>query len=176
MPKVALHWQIIIAMVLGAAIGITLNLTAGSYETEVAFQGGKLQPYGMSSPVAVKPGIFWSADRPDGIQMVVFRAAAEAPLEVKAQRYFVGVVDRPEDANSLKWPEAPGAPGNITPGVNVEVIETTSSPSLDELKKKAPEAYALFQKYGRSWPARSETGPGCWAVCSCGCCRWCRCR
>lgn len=36
MPRLALHWQILIAMLLGAAIGIGLNLTVSDRETSVA--------------------------------------------------------------------------------------------------------------------------------------------
>ncbi len=151
MPRLALHWQILIAMLIGATIGVVLNLSVGSHQAEIDFPEGTLQPYGMSAPVDVAQGTLWVLDRPDRIQMVIFRAAPDTPQQFQAERIFVGVLDKPADIEKFSWPEAPGG---AAPAAQVEVTRTITAPSIDELKKKSPEAYVLFQRYGRSW-ARS---------------------
>jgi len=162
MFRLALHWQIMIAMVIGATIGVTLNFTVGTAETEQIYYGGRLQPYGLAQPVAVQPGVLWVLDSPDGIQIETFQRTADQPNRITARRYFAGMLSKPEDLEKLSWPEKPKylppLPGEATAsttelpaGAQVEVAQTVARPSLDELKKTNPEAYVLFQQYGRSW-------------------------
>lgn len=162
MFRLALHWQILIAMLVGATIGVTLNLTVGTAETEQVVPGGRLQPYGMSQAVAVQPGVLWVLDHPDGVKIVTFHRNADQPNRIEARRYFAGMLDKPEDVEKLTWPEwperlpplpgeSPDASATAPAGMPVEVVQTVVQPSLDQLKKTNPEAYVLFQNYGRSW-------------------------
>ncbi len=65
----ALHWQILIAMLLGAALGIVLNRIAGrqSAGQETAVGAGNIQLIGMSKAVEVPAGKVWTRDTPERI-------------------------------------------------------------------------------------------------------------
>lgn len=162
MFRLALHWQIMIAMVIGATVGVTLNFTVGTAETEQVVPGGKLQPHGMSQSVAVHSGVLWVLDSPDGVQIETFQRTADQPNRIIARRYFAGMLNKPEDLEKLSWPEKPKSlpplPGDPTDNTTalpanlpLEVVQTVIQPSIDELKKTNPEPYVLFQTYGRSW-------------------------
>lgn len=147
MPRMALHWQIIIAMVIGAVVGLLLNFTAGDYDLEepVEVKEAELHPYGLSAPVVVHEGTFWSHDRTDRILME-FRERDSA----RVRRVFVGVLDdearkKPKGTRLRGSPECPPLPQK-------EVFEYKEviQPSLGELKKRDPQAFALFQRHGRS--------------------------
>ena len=147
MPRIALHWQIIIAMVIGAVVGLLLNFTAGEYRLEkpVAVQEAELHPYGLSTPVPVHDGAFWSHDRTDRILMQF-----SEDENTTVSRVFVGALDdesreKPKGqrlADLTQWPEVPRG--------ELSAIKEVIQPSLDELKKRDPQAYALFQRHGRS--------------------------
>ncbi len=149
MFRLALHWQILIAMALGAAGGLFMNFYAGDRDLPraVEFPGGEIQPYGFSSPVRMEPGTFWSKDHPNRIVMQIVHRR-DSRLAVR--RVLVGILDesaqrKPPGQKLLEvgpWPELPDLP-RVEP---VEVVQ----PSLGELKKADPEAYALFIRYGRS--------------------------
>ncbi|REK09454.1 MAG: dicarboxylate/amino acid:cation symporter [Planctomycetota bacterium] len=148
MFRLALHWQILIAMVIGSLVGLMLNLTAGRRELPEAvdFPAGEVQPYGFSAPVKLEGGTFWSMDCPERILMQIVEQRDGQPV---VRRVFVGVLDeelekRPAGqrlAEAGRWPELP--PGAEPPS---ELIE----PDLGELKSADPEAYVLFLRYGRS--------------------------
>ena len=149
MFRLALHWQILIAMVIGTAGGLLVNFWAGDREMPkaVEFPAGEIQPYAFLSPVKIEQGTFWSHDRPERILIQVVHPHNGRP---RVRRVFVGVLDevagqkpRGQQLTDLgAWPESPDAP----PAEIVEIIE----PSLGELRKTDPETYALFLRYGRS--------------------------
>jgi proton glutamate symport protein len=149
MFRMALHWQILIAMALGAGSGLLMNQSAGKrvLPNPVEFPSGEIQPYGFSAPVKVQQGTFWSSDRSDQILMqIVHRQDGRSDV----RRVFVGVLDesaQPEpNGRQLDeigpWPALPDLP-------SVEPVETVQ-PSLNELKTADPEAYVLFLRYGRA--------------------------
>ena len=150
--RLALHWQILIAMVVGASAGLVVNFTLGEHDLPepVAVVAGELQPYGFAAPVRVSPGSFWSSDRPDQIRIQVVQRTDELPSAV---RVFVGVLDdaarrKPAGerlADLAGWPALPDVPP--------QRIRELVTPNLDELQRADPAAYALFLKLGRS-PAR----------------------
>ena len=144
MSRLALHWQILIAMILGAAGGLVMNFSAGErrLEIEVSFPAGELQPYGYSSPARIEAGTFWSEDRPD---RVLIQVADGSQL----RRIYVGVLSESENLRprgsqlaELPWPQ-------VDRPANSQVVEQIV-PSLGELKKSDSAAYALFLRYGRS--------------------------
>ncbi len=146
--RLALHWQILIAMSVGAAAGLAVNIWLGERQLAepVAISAGELQPYGFAAPVTVKPGSFWSLDRPDQVVMQLVQQDQNPP---EVLRIYVGVLDeiaqrRPRNqrlADVADWPPVEGQ------------ISELVSPNLDELRRAAPGAYALFLQHGRS-PAR----------------------
>ncbi len=148
MPRLALHWQILIAMVIGASGGLLANWFAGerTLRAPVEIAGGELQPYGFDSPVRVLPGTFWSSDRPDRILMQIAHQSGD---QWEVRRIFVGALDaaaqdRPRGrrlANVDGWPELP-EPSSQSP---VEIVQ----PNLSELRGADPEAYVLFLRHGR---------------------------
>ena len=146
MPRIALHWQIIIAMVIGAVVGLLLNFTAGEYRLEepVAVQEAELHPYGLSTPVPVHDGAFWSHDRTDRILMQFSEDGSTTVCRV-----FVGALDdesrekpKGQRLEEFPWPA-------LSQDEKLEFKEVIQ-PSLGELKKRDPQAYALFQRHGRS--------------------------
>ncbi|MEX2114730.1 MAG: dicarboxylate/amino acid:cation symporter [Pirellulales bacterium] len=149
MPRLALHWQILIAMALGAGGGLLINFVAGRRVLPAAVEipGGDVQPYGFASPVRVQPGTYWSSDRPDEILMQIVQIRNGA---VSARRVLVGVLDEVAEGRPpgrqledvAEWPPLAASP----PGQPVEIVQ----PTLDELKKVDPEAYVLFLRHGRS--------------------------
>ena len=150
MFKLALHWQILIAMALGAALGLVCNYSSGDsrLDSPVSVPAAKLQPYGFAKPVAIRPGTFWSHDQPNRILMQIANKGPDNTLEVR--RVFVGVL--PEAAEGKSLAEIDGyldLPDGATNTVRVgkDVLE----PSLGELKKADQEAFALFQRHGRSF-------------------------
>jgi Na+/H+-dicarboxylate symporter len=154
MPRLALHWQIMIALVAGAGAGLLLNFSAGERQLPdpVEFPAGHVQPYGFPAAVSIDRGTFWSSDRPDRIRMQIVHQRDGRP---DVRRVYVGVVDESMSdkpageqlAEIGTWPELPDVPA----AAPLEVIE----PSLDELKAADPAAYALFLRYGRSTARRA---------------------
>jgi Na+/H+-dicarboxylate symporter len=154
MLRWALHWQIMIAMLIGAAGGLAANYFAGerTLAEPVEFFAGQMQPYGFPLPVAIAPGAFWSSDRPEAIRMQIVHIRDE---RVDVRRVFVGVVDeatagKPRGGQLADvgfWPEPPRMPR--------EAPREVIAPSLEVLKASDPEAYALFLRYGRSTARRA---------------------
>ncbi|MDG2383898.1 MAG: dicarboxylate/amino acid:cation symporter [Pirellulaceae bacterium] len=148
MSRIALHWQILIAMIVGAVGGLAMNFSVGDrvLPTPVKFPAGEVQPYGYSSAVKLSQGTFWSHDRPDRIFMQVILDQSGRRTE---QRIFVGALDKADLQKPIgkrleglpQWPAA-----NPAVDKTVEIIR----PSLGELKKADPAAYALFLRFGRS--------------------------
>ncbi len=147
MPRLALHWQIIIAMVIGAVIGLALNFTSGDTRmTEpVKFPSGELQPYGFASAVKVNAGEFWAHDRTDRVVIQITNLEGTAvkrvfvgPLSLEAQKKPAGE----QLVEIADWPEV----GEDSDATITELIQ----PSLAGLKKSDPQSYALFQRHGRS--------------------------
>jgi len=142
MPRMALHWQILIAMLLGALLGITLNAMVGrqSAGQDVEHSAGVIQLIGMPQPVSVSKGQLWSLDTPERIliQLVVEQPQEDAP---RTRRVVVGehqfVAEQLTEVGE-PWPAADGK------------VPRTVVATLSKLKSADPAAYALFQKHGRS--------------------------
>ncbi|MFV2069879.1 MAG: hypothetical protein ACC645_23180, partial [Pirellulales bacterium] len=149
MRRLALHWQILIAMVVGAVAGILLNATAGTYTTvvPVAFHGGSIHLHGMARSVDVPAGTIWVQDSPnevliqiqtplpDGKPYSVRRVVVRGPIAASRR----AEVERREQQ---AWPEVDAS--------FVDQIHRQQVPLVDKLKSDDPAAYALFQMYGRS--------------------------
>ncbi len=137
MPRIALHWQILIAMLLGAALGVALNAMAGTQRAGQTTEHaqGTIQLLGMSQGVEVSAGEIWSLDAPERILIQLESDAAQT------QRFVVGerqLVKRRLAEMGEPWPEVEGE-------VSRTVVDT-----LDQLKSQHPAPYALFQMHGRS--------------------------
>ena len=148
MTRLALHWQILIAMVIGGIGGLMMNFSMGDREltSPVEFPSGEFQPYGYSAPVRISQGTFWSHDRPERILIQVTHSENGKQT---VRRIFVGALDKadlkkPAGERLSQIVDWPGE--DLTPEQTIEVIR----PSLGELKKSDPTAYALFLRYGRS--------------------------
>jgi Na+/H+-dicarboxylate symporter len=147
MPRLALHWQILIAMVLGSAAGLALNLSAGRRELPgpIPVVAGVMQPYGVAAPVKTQPGTFWASDSPERIAMQIVREQDGSP---SARRVLVGLLDE------KAAPERPGsrlADAAGWPALPAGVMPTEAIvPDLNALKAADPEAFVLFARYGRS--------------------------
>ena len=153
MTRIPLHWQILIAMSLGASIGLILNIYGGEKETDnpVVIEQADVQPYGMTKAVRIHGGTIWVSDTPHEIHMQISQPVARG-----TRRIFVGVLgeaatERPQGKQLVDvFLQDPNAPALAASEPVSEVI----APSLKELKNIDPEAYLLFQRHGRS-PART---------------------
>lgn len=147
MLRLALHWQILITMVIGAVAGIVLNNSAGTSTTQAKVQAGAIQLHGMSKEAEYNDGTAWFDDNPSRV-LIQFneRAAGEGQQgKYKTRRVIVrSPMDR-TPINPKLWPQPPP---QLDPGAEIEVAEV---PTIGDLKKADPAAYALFQLYGRSW-------------------------
>ncbi|NOZ40471.1 MAG: dicarboxylate/amino acid:cation symporter [Planctomycetes bacterium] len=153
MLRMALHWQILLAMLLGAALGVVLNTTAGrqSAGQTVEYPAGAMQSLGMSQPVVVRQGKIWSLDTPERVFIQIEEWGGEGEGEgegddggegaSETRRFVVGerlLVERQRGEVGEPWPPGDGE------------IRRTVMATLGKLKSQDPAAYALFQKHGRS--------------------------
>lgn len=139
MTRLALHWQILIAMILGAGLGLLLNAATGRQSTArvTEFETTQLQPLGMAAPVEVEGGTLWSLDTPERILLQIAPADARPPRRVVVGERML--VKEMRNRLGEPWPEVEQQP------VPRRVYST-----LTELAENDPAAYALFQVYGRS--------------------------
>ena len=135
--RFALHWQILIAMLLGATIGILLNRNLGNLRTvdAIELQGQSVQVRGLSSAVRLPAGRAWVDDTPDRI---LIRIEARDGGGTAAR---LVAVKGPVDEGPLPWPGEPFA----TPAE-----PTLQVTSVKELAEADPVAYTLFYRHGRS--------------------------
>ena len=142
MLRMALHWQILLTMVLGAALGLTLNATGGRQQVGQISEhtAGAIQLVGMSQSVEVPAGLIWSLDTPERILIQL------EPRDQASRRIVVGddrLVETMLAEGGEPWPAEAAAP------VSREVVTT-----LTELESADREAYAIFQRHGRSLARR----------------------
>ena len=136
--RLALHWQILIAMLLGAFLGIALNRATGRQQEGRAaeYQSGTIQLLGMSDAVNVSAGEVWTWDTPE-------RILIQIESDNAVRRVVVGdgrLVEKKLEKEGEPWPE-------VEQGAEIprEVV-----PALGVLKYEDPVAYTLFQQHGRS--------------------------
>ncbi len=129
--RLALHWQILITMVLGAVLGIALNRGAGDADPrDVQLDGGSTQPLGMTSSVDLPQGTAWIEDTTDQIL-----------IQIDAQRVGRRLIVRGPVALPVEnWPATTVFPMTIT----------KTYTTLDQLKVDDPQAFAVFYLHGRS--------------------------
>jgi len=135
--RMALHWQILIAMLLGATLGILLNRSSGRQleGLEAQFSAGSIQLIGMANPVSVPAGVLWSLDTPERVLIQIESLGTVRRVVVGDRRLVERMAKEGEP-----WPENKAA-GEIS---------RTVEPALSELKSHDPVAYALFMQQGRS--------------------------
>lgn len=138
MMRLALHWQILIAMLLGAALGIGLNAMTGR------------QTAGQTAEYS--DGEIWSLDTPERV-LIELRVDRGEDGATELRRYVVGeslFIARELAKRGEPWPaaEVPNEESKIASGPSdpSRVVVTT----LKKLKSEAPDAFALFQEHGRS--------------------------
>lgn len=149
MFRLALHWQILIAMILGAVVGIGLNLSAGRLRMSqpVDIVEGSVQLRGMSKPADLHRGSVWVEDAPN--QILIQVVTSEEAIGHSTRRIVVrGQLRQPHE----DWMTRPS-------GMNSDVPRTVV-PTVGKLMEEDPEAYALFQLYGRSTARRVGDAAG----------------
>lgn len=146
MTRLALHWQILLTMLLGALLGIVLNTSTGVQKMDAPQEHPTLhvQRIGMSAPIEAPAGRFWSRDSPEVILLQVDELAAEGAYQTR--RVAVG---EERVVNSFLKGEQPwpNIPQQAVPGGDVPL---QIYPAVEVLAKKDPTAYALFEQFGRS--------------------------
>lgn len=146
MFRLALHWQILIALIVGAISGILLNAFAGEHTSAapIELSRGALQPYGLSQPVTIEPGQLWVHDSPDQVLIQISRRVPDTEL-YETRRV---VVRGPMKAPHEPWIEPP-------PQADPDrAIPREVAPTVKALKMTDPVAYALLQTYDRSLARR----------------------
>ncbi|MEX0936982.1 MAG: dicarboxylate/amino acid:cation symporter [Pirellulales bacterium] len=145
MTRLALHWEILIAMLLGAVIGVALNLTAGQRTTArpVSVRERTVEIIDTAGPVQLDRGNVWIRDGQDQILLQINTRRGEGVYESRR------VIVRPPSVDAVaQWPEPP-------PQVDAdEPVPVIQVPALRTLKQQDPQAYALFHLYGRSLARR----------------------
>ncbi len=141
--RMAFHWQILITMVLGAALGIVLNATSGRQKTgrRADFPAGTIQRVGMAEAIEIAAGQVWSLDTPERILIQIDRQP-EGGLAT-TRRLVVGderLVEQQLADFGEPWPEVP----------ETREVARTVVPTLGKLETQDPMAYAVFQQHGRS--------------------------
>jgi len=146
MTRLALHWQILLTMLLGALLGIVLNSSTGRRQMDQPREHAAhtIQRIGMSAPVDVPAGRLWSSDSPERILLQIDDELPEGGYLTR--RIVVGertLVRQLEDEGE-PWPQVPAGanPADEVPRIVV--------PTIEILAGTDPEAYALFEEYGRS--------------------------
>ena len=142
MLRMALHWQILLTMVLGAALGIGLNATSGRQLAgqSVEHAAQSIQLVGMPQSVDVSAGSVWSLDTPERILIQIDPVAEQ--LHGPSRRVVVGdhrLVEQMRADADEPWPARAGE----------DQIARRVVPTLGALRSADAEAYALFQRYGR---------------------------
>ena len=147
MTRMALHWQILLTMLLGALLGIVLNSSTGTWQMDQPREHAAhtIQRIGMSSPVEVPAGRLWSRDTVERILLQIDDLLPEGGY--RTRRVVVGerhLVEQQLQAEGEPWPKLPeGAkPDGEVP--------RTVVPTLEVLAEQDPAAHALFEQYGRS--------------------------
>ena len=142
MLKLALHWQILIAMIIGAVLGVLLNTQVGDYTTSepVAVFDSSPQFAGMSDKAQVKAGTVWVQDSPSQVLIQLNNRVGEDTYDTRRV-----VVRSPLDQATQQWPALPTQADTADHEIPIAEYKTVS-----ELKKKDSEAFAAFYMYGRS--------------------------
>ncbi len=145
--RIALHWQILVAMLLGAAIGMGLSRTASQQHTEqvAEFKAGSVQLVGMEKAVPLPTGRLWSLDTPERILIQIESHQGEGVRTTR--RVVVGdrrLVEQRLASEGEPWPNVDGA----------DSFPRSVEPTLNELRSHDPVAYTLFQQHGRSLARR----------------------
>ncbi len=134
MTRLALHWQILIAMIAGAVIGIALNQFAGTYRSSepTDYAARTFQPIGAAAS-SIPPMNAWFEDSAN--QTLIRMAEPD-----QDPRYIIvrGPIKNPVE----NWPDGE------TPA------ETTEYTTLKQLKEANPVAWTLFHLHGRSMARR----------------------
>ncbi|MCA9260571.1 MAG: dicarboxylate/amino acid:cation symporter [Planctomycetales bacterium] len=152
--RLALHWQILIAMLLGAALGVGLNASVGrrTLEQPQEHAARTIQRVGMPQSVDVPAGRFWSFDSASRTLLQVDRRVGnDQPPRYATRRIVIGeegVVAARREAGDEPWPALP-------PQADADAApprETYATPG--ELSKHDPQAYALWMERGRSTARR----------------------
>lgn len=159
--RLSMHWQVLVATVLGAGIGLALNFFAGTYESPghvpFEFSNDQVQLLGMAVPITVPPGTLWVRDTPGQTIMHIYTAPTTSesgePVAASARQVYVGILSaatRQEQQQQLERVlQAAGIPPHPQADA-VSRVRRVYAPSLEELRRKDPAAYALFYLRGRS--------------------------
>ncbi len=148
MRRLAIHWQILLAMVLAVALGGVCKWLWGTWgmAQPLTVEAQRVQLLGMERPVGVPSGRFWAADSPQ----VVLLQWEPRPQSDKARslespgtlRVVVGLLSPNANLEQFPWP------AQSTPPVRYLHLRT-----LEELRQQQGALYVLFEQHGRS-PAR----------------------
>jgi proton glutamate symport protein len=147
MTRMALHWQILLTMLLGALLGIALNSSTGTWQMDQPreHEAHSVQHIGMAAPVDVPAGRFWSRDSPECILLQIDDELPEGGY--RTRRIVVGeqnLVQKRLQTEGEPWHQPPEGADPLGE------VPRTVVPTLQVLEKVDPTAHAMFEQYGRS--------------------------
>ncbi|MBN1854347.1 MAG: dicarboxylate/amino acid:cation symporter [Pirellulales bacterium] len=156
----ALHWQILIAMIAASVIGVALNLGCGHHETDgfVNWPGVRVQQLGMEKPIDIPRCHVWIHDTPRRIRIQINPWNPDHPADDRQENGILGgdgwmarrivVTADIEEAHrsfeNFEWPDLPESLGR-----QIAVTQTIVA-TVPQLEEKDPAAYVLFHQHGRS--------------------------
>lgn len=146
MSRIALHWQILLTMLLGAFLGIVLNKATGTKQM-VAPREHKarlVHLMGMKQSLQAPAGKFWASDGPEmtllQIDQQIEKDVYESRRVAVGEKGFVKRMLQDEPP----WPELPL---QANPAREVPLVVY---PAIKVLSDEDPAAFALFEQFGRS--------------------------
>ncbi len=126
MFRLALHWQILIGMIVGAAVGLTLNGVLGDFRREVRAIEEKEDEKATGDSTANDAN---AVTLPPGVEKVAFHDTAD--------RIDITITNQDGKSRTLVVDGSGRVAGSVV--------------TLSKLAEADPQAHELFQSYGRSW-------------------------
>ncbi len=143
MFRLAIHWQILIGMVLAVVLGVALKWLAGSYRMEQPLDvpAQVLHVLGMDQPAQVPAGKFWCHDEPQRVLLQWAPQAEQGQTPGAVLRVVVGLLPADADLARMPWPRLPQA------AAKPQYLHVRT---LEELQARRADLFALFVRHGRS--------------------------
>ena len=147
MTRFALHWQILVTMLVGALLGIVLNASTGTRQMDQPqeHRAQRVEHIGMSKSLDVPAGRIWSSDSPE---VILLQVDEQVPAGgYRSRRIVVGELGLVEQRLRRQGEQWPPLPEQADPD---RQVPRAVMPAVEVLAEEDPIAFALFEQFGRS--------------------------